>query len=45
MTGVERVITALFDADAVREVVTSPDLIEPGMTWVNVASVSPAQDP
>jgi len=43
VNGVELVITALFGADAVREVVTSPDLIEPGTAWVDVTTVSPAE--
>jgi 3-hydroxyisobutyrate dehydrogenase len=42
VAGVELVITALFGADAVREVVTSPNLVEPGTTWVDVTTVSPA---
>ena len=41
VTGVEMVITVLFGADAVREVVTSPNLIEPDTTWVDVTTVSP----
>jgi 3-hydroxyisobutyrate dehydrogenase len=42
VAAADLVITALFGADAVRDVVTSADLIDPGKTWVDVTTVSPA---
>jgi 3-hydroxyisobutyrate dehydrogenase len=42
VAGAELVITALFGSDAVRDVVTSADLIDPGVVWVDVTTVSPA---
>jgi 3-hydroxyisobutyrate dehydrogenase len=37
----ELVITALFGADAVRQVVTARDLVNAGTPWVDVTTVSP----
>jgi 3-hydroxyisobutyrate dehydrogenase len=42
VAGVDLVMTVLFGADEVRQVVTSPNLIEPGTIWVDVTTVSPA---